>query len=215
MKNFIKAFCLVVLCFAFGLIYGQNPEDQSQNEEECKVLGEDLKGEYYGKCKKGLANGKGVFKYADGEKIFEGKFKKGKMNGKGLIYVFNKGKKEIVKEGVWKNNKFVGKKKPVAYSVSRTENLDRYTVRKVAEGTKISLNFYQNGSRNSVSNLAVFTNNGNAVPGSYINEYENILFPFKCEVTYTTLSKFKTTTYQVRFEIEINEPGEWDITLFN
>jgi hypothetical protein len=215
MKNLMKLFGFCAVLLISGIVLGQNQDDFPQKEEVCKVVGKDLKGEYYGKCKKGLAHGQGIFNFSEGGKVFDGKFKKGKMNGKGMIYVVKNGEKEVLKEGIWKNNAYVGEEKIAPFVVNRTENLDRHTVRKMSDGNKVNLNFYQNGIRNNVSGLTVFTNNGNQVSGSYIYAYENLLYPFKCEVSYTTLSKFKTTSYRVRFEIVINEPGEWDISLYN
>ncbi len=216
MKNVIKFIGISAMLLFSTALLAQNPDDYPpQKDEICKVVGENMKGEYYGKCKKGLAHGQGVFNYAEGGKIYEGKFKKGKMNGKGTLYVLKNGIREVIDKGIWKNNEFVGEIKMVPYSVNRIINLDRHTVRRLGDGDRVNLNFYQNGARNNVSGLTVFTNNGTQVTGSYIYSYENILYPFKCEVSYTTTSKFKTTSYRVRFDIVINEPGEWDIALYN
>lgn len=215
MKKFIKVFGFSAVLLLCGFVFGQYPEDFPQENEDCKVVGENLKGEYYGKCKKGLAHGEGIFNFSEDSKVYEGKFKKGKMNGKGMLYIVKNGEREILKKGIWKNNEYVGEVKIAPFVVNRIVNLDRHTVRKMGAGNKVNINFYQNGTRNSVSGLTIFTNNGNAVSGSYIHSYENLLYPFKCEVSYTTRSKFKTTSYRVRFEIVINEPGEWDISLYN
>ena len=45
--------------------------------------------------------------------------------------------------------------------------------------------------------------------------FDNIRFPFTCKVNYSTPNSLRTATYEVVFEIEINEPGQWLVTLSN
>ncbi len=198
----------LILLFLFNLIQGQTTSD-------CKVIHEELIGNYKGDCVKGLANGKGEFTFANGDFVYKGNFKDGKMNGQGVIYSMQNKLKKIVSKGFWENNIYVGdKSRP--YEVIRNLNLDRYTVIKAAgEENKVFINFYQNGSRNNVSNLNVFENNGTKISGNYTEGYENIIYPFVCQINYTTANKFKATSYDVNFEIVINEPGSWEIFLYN
>ena len=186
-----------------------------QVNQKCKVLNEDLVGVYDGQCKDGLANGKGKFTFANGSFVYIGYFKDGKIDGRGEIFSIVKNKKTSIKKGNWENNVYVGDKSE-PYQVRRADNLDRYTVTKnSATGKKVLINFYQNGSRNNVSNLSVAVNTGEKMTGSYTEGYENVTFPFVCTINYTTISKFKSTTYNVSFEIEITEPGTWEIFLYN
>ncbi len=201
----------LVLFFVLGAINFL----QSQTDSTCVVINEDTPGTYEGKCKKGLAHGSGIYKFSDGERIYEGKFKKGKFSGQGEIYKVMNGEKEVLKGGIWKNNEYLGEKKVSAYVVKRKINLDRYIFRKVGEGNRVEISFLQNGSRNNVESLNIVTNNGVEIARSYISGFQSIEFPFVCEIFYYTQNKFKTGSYEVRVEFIINEPGEWDVILYN
>jgi len=58
-----------------------------QSQEACNVLVPNLKGQYTGDCKKGLADGNGV---AVGTDSYQGEFKKGLPNGYG-VYTYENG----------------------------------------------------------------------------------------------------------------------------
>ena len=68
---------------------------------DCKVLVENLKGQYNGDCKKGLANGDGSAKGID---TYVGEFKKGNPHGFG-VYTFENGSNYI---GNFKKGKMDG-----------------------------------------------------------------------------------------------------------
>jgi hypothetical protein len=215
MKNILKKTLLVFCGLLISNIYGQE-------KNKCTVVDNENSGVYVGECKKGLADGDGVFEYMNGKYIFQGKFKKGLKHGEGKLFSFINGEKKLIKEGLWKNNKYIGEKskqQSVAYKVQKRINVERYSVRNVGEGNKIKFSFLQNGNRNNILDLAIVGDSGTKFSSSYnqsINEgYENVKFPFKCTVTYRTLSKLKFQTFDVRFEILILEPGVWDITLNN
>lgn len=201
----------IVFIMVFGTINILN----AQKISTCKVIYEDALGTYEGKCKKGLAHGSGLYKFSDGERFYEGKFKKGKFSGEGEIYTIVDGEKEVIKTGIWKKNEYIGEKKINPYVIKRSNNLDRYTIRKVSDGNRVEISFFQNGVRNNVQNLNIFVNNGIDITGTNIRGFQGIQFPFECEITYLTQNKFKTITYQVQFEFIINEPGAWDVFLFN
>jgi len=202
---------ILVLCLFAGPFYMSFGQDKSS----CKALIDDDNGFYKGECKKGLAHGEGVYNFSDELRTYEGNFKKGKFNGEGIIYTVESGEKEIVKKGIWKSNVYKGEKKIRPYSVGRSVNLARYTIRKKGEGNKVEINFYRNGGRNNVSNLQMFANYGQEIRGGYISGFENIEYPFKCELIYNTLNKLETLTYEVRFDFTINESGEWEVILNN
>lgn len=209
MENYIKIALILFLQITFLNTFSQ--------EKDCKVLGKDMIGEYQGKCKKGLAHGSGIFKFTKKNEVYEGKFKKGKFHGEGELYSISNREKTILKTGIWKDNQYQGEKKIKPYDVYRANliNLDRYIIRKVADGNSVTFNFYRNGTRNDVRDLNIFVNNGNRVAGSNLVIYDSILYPFTCQVTYNTPSKLGTTSYRVNFEFTLNEPGVWEITLFN
>lgn len=205
----MKSNCiLIIVLFTISYVFGQK-------KEICKVLNNELKGKYIGQCSNGLADGKGEFTFANGSFVYVGYFKDGRIEGKGEIFSITNNKRTSLKKGIWENNVYIGNtSKP--YQVNQNVNLDRYTVNKTSNiENKLIINFYQNGNRNNVSNLNVAVNNGDLISDSYTYGYKNIHFPFSCRITYTTSSKLKSTNYSVVFEIEINEPGSWEISLFN
>ena len=225
---------IVLLVFSIGvtLSYSQN--------SNCKVLEKSISKSYKGKCKNGLAHGKGIaigkntyvgaFKkglpngkgkitYSNGS-YFEGSFKNGQLNGKGK-FVFKINGADSVRIGYWEKNKYVGKKKISDYSVSWNKSVDRYSFRKIGESTnfknnKVMIKFMQNGGVNtSISNIRMDAVNGNRIETPNYIGFENITFPFKCKLSYTTLNKLKTMPYDAIFEFVINKPGEWELILNN
>jgi len=194
----------------------------SQEKNNCTVVDDSTGGLYVGTCKKGLAHGEGVFTYLNGKYMFVGEFKKGKKHGKGQLFEVVNGEKKLLKEGIWKNNVYKGEASiqlPNAYKVQKKVNVERFTVRRNGEGNKIKFWFYQNGGKNTITDLNVFGDSGLKFSDSFSQGnsegYEDVQYPFKCQVTYKTPNKFKTMTYEVRFEIIIYEPGSWEITLYN
>ncbi|WP_457610110.1 hypothetical protein [Lutibacter sp.] len=212
----------------------------AQKETACKVLKKGIQQHYSGKCKKGLAhgkgiakgintykgsfkkglpNGKGVLTFASGN-YYEGQFKRGLMNGKGKL-VFKVNGKDSIRVGIWKNNVYIGKAKIPDYSVKWNRGVDRYTFRKVQESdsfvtNKVKIKFMQNGSSNtSVSNIRLDSTNGNRIETPNYVGYENITYPFECKLNYTTSNKLKTMTFDVIFAFIINTPGEWELILNN
>ncbi|MGV6846300.1 MAG: hypothetical protein ACWA42_09275 [Lutibacter sp.] len=209
-------------------------------QKNCRVLAKSLVGTYVGKCKKGLANGKGIAKgkntyegmfkkgwpngkgkltFANGN-YFEGSFKNGQLNGKGKL-VFKVNGVDSVKVGYWEDNKYVGKKKIPAYNVTFSRSVDRYSFRRITDNdniatNKIKIKFIQNGGANTtVSDIRMNAVNGNRIETPNYVGFENITFPFKCKINYTTRNKLKTMSYDCIIEFVINKPGEWELILNN
>jgi len=223
-KSVISLLPFLVLIFSLG--YSQEP---------CKVLKSEIATTYVGKCKKGLAHGKGV---ATGQDKYEGEFKNGLPFGKGKytwangdVYEGNwrEGKKEgdgkltykkngvdSTKLGIWKNDVFFKKKLPSPYKIIRSSSVARYSVQKTSNGNRVFFSFYQNGAINTtVSSLFLSTSSGTTYNLGSRQGFDNVVFPFKCKITYTTTNSLKTFTYNCEFEIEIIEPGNWEIVLNN
>lgn len=212
----------------------------SAQEASCKVLKVGIEKEYSGKCKKGLADGKGI---AKGRFLYEGDFKKGLPHGKGTLkfsyeeyYIgewkdgLQDGKGELhykvkgidsVKAGVWEKGNYIGKKAISPYIIKYTNSVDRYTLLKINDSdggktNRVVIKFMQNGGTNgSVSNVRLEGDSGNLMAMNNAEGFENITFPFLCKISYTTLNKFKTSTNIATFEFIINKPGDWELTLNN
>ncbi|BBE16416.1 phosphatidylinositol-4-phosphate 5-kinase [Aquipluma nitroreducens] len=201
----------------------------------CKVLKPEIATSYSGECKKGLANGNGT---AVGTDKYEGKFKDGLPQGNGTYHYANgdvyigdfkegmrsgNGKftfkflgKDSTYMGMWKEDKLVKKIVPAAYLVSQKQNLQRYTVQKIKTGNRVVFSFMQNGGNNrSLTGLLFTESSGTLINLGQDQGFDNVQFPFNCKVSYSTLNSFRSSNTDVIFDIQINEPGQWVITLFN
>ena len=167
---------------------------------DCKVLKEGIQEHYEGKCKNGLANGKGIAKginiyngsfkkglpsgkgkltFANGN-YYEGQFKKGMMDGKGKL-VFKIDDINSVRIGVWKNDKYIGKVKIPDYKVKWDRGIDRYSFRRISDSyssasNKVKIKFMQNGSFNtSISDIRLEGSDGNRIETPNYIGFETIL----------------------------------------
>ena len=204
-------------------------------QENCKVLKPEIAASYNGKCKNGLANGtgiavgtdryegqfskglpegKGTYKWATGES-YTGYWIAGKRDGEGEYTFFYNGKDSTI-YGTWVNDNFQGPLSKKPFVMSKT-GVDRYLIVKNGEiKNRVLINIYQNGVRNTgISNLMLSSSSGYDTSIGLSIGYDEVSFPVKLKVTYTTWNKLKTGTYYVEFECEIFEPGDWKIDLHN
>lgn len=232
MKNLITGIAYFLLLMSPSILVAQT--------ESCKVLKKEIQGEYQGRCKNGLAHGKGVAKGID---MYEGKFKEGLPNGKGT-YTFQDGSYYIgkfenglqegkgkyfykvngvdsVKAGVWENGNYIGEKAIDPYKVKLNRGVDRYNFYRLGDGNgantnRVTIKFIQNGADNTqISDIRFQTDSGNRISFNRTEGFENIIFPFYCKLSYETPNKFKTMRHTVTFEFIINKPGDWELTLNN
>lgn len=215
-------FILMMLTASYG--YSQN--------SDCKVLKPEISGSYQGGCKKGLAQGKGVaqgvdryegqfvkglpdgtgtYKWANGT-YYEGQWKNGMRNGEGkMVY------KDSTTSGIWKEDKFAGKKKIIPYNITSSVSVSRYTFKKSTErNNTVRVRIMQGGLDNvSIEDFSMFYDSGSEFRvGSYYG-IENITYPVSVKIKYRSWNQLKTSQYDVRFEFEIKEPGSWDVVLYN
>lgn len=204
-------------------------------QENCKVLKEEISGKYEGNCKNGLAHGNGL---AIGKDIYHGKFKKGlphgygtytwltgekyvgyfkegKRNGKGN-YSFSNHGKDSTYNGMWKNDSLTKIILPPKYKIEKNINVTRYSIQRMSTGNRVLFLFLQNGVANTtITNFHLISTKGTNTSLGEKQGFENIQFPVTCKVTYLTLSSSRVATLRVEFEVTINEPGDWVITLHN
>ncbi|WP_455168726.1 hypothetical protein [Aegicerativicinus sediminis] len=211
------------------LIYAQN---------SCKVLLKNIEGKYEGDCKNGLANG---FGKSQGIDYYEGNFKKGEPSGFGIM-VYNDGskyigewknglkhgagkfeftvqKKDTVTEGYWKKGDFIGDKKSSSektYKIVRNEGVHRYSFRKIGDAINQVTIVINNNGIPARSPQNIYANSGSQfnTPGrigfTNIEEY-----PFTCSMRYNMPTKLGASNYQVQFEFNIYQKGEWIVELFH
>jgi len=214
---------LGILSWSVGSIEAQ--------QNYCRVLLESISGTYTGKCKNGLAHGKGI---AQGIDYYEGTFVKGLPSGKGLYRwkdgsyydgEWENGKKEgkgkLVQNdsgmsGYWKNDEYIGEELIPAYKITRSTNIARATFKRsgAIEGVRILL--LQAGSDNiAIENLSIVSSSGSEYRSGRMYGIQNVLFPLDVKIQYLTWNKMRTGKIEVIFEFTINESGAWELTLNN
>jgi hypothetical protein len=223
------------LTLSIGIALLLSINTKAQDTTACKVLKDEIATSYKGGCKNGLAHGKGiaigtdkyegrfknglphgtgVYKWFTGEK-YEGEFKEGKRQGKGT-YTFKFKGRDSTYNGLWKDDVLTKVVYPPKYVIEQNLNVTRYTVQRMNSGKRVLFSFKQNGSDNkSLMEFNLIANSGSATSLGSNQGFENIEFPVTCRVKYTTLTPMKTATIRVQFEIIINEPGDWLITIHN
>lgn len=228
----MKKLIVTLFLISTSLFFSESVFAQSN----CKVLNESINQTYEGKCKKGLAHGKGI---AKGIESYEGNFKSGLPHGNGTFYyqdgsyykgewsnglrngegqlVFLLNGEENKKSGIWKKDIYIGEIPPIPYQVKYKQGVDRFSLSK--EGDKqqrVLIQFFQNGGINtSVENVRLESSSGRQVSIPNYDGFEYIEFPFTCKISFTTLNKFRTSRNEVKLEFVINEPGEWSLDIHN
>lgn len=224
--NYVKYFLVFSLTIFFV--------SAMQGQKTCKVLAPNLSGDYEGKCKKGLAHGKGK---AVGTDTYEGNFRKGLPSGKGVytwasgasydgswmygqregsgVYKFKYDGKDSVQAGVWKEDVYKGPK-PRNPKLITKRNLDKYTFKRKGDGNQIDIRVFQSGRvNNSIENYTIIGSSGNSYSRGSVESLENISFPVIVKVAYRTLNKARTVWLDVAIEFEIFEEGNWEVLLYN
>lgn len=204
------------------------------SQTKCKVLLPAISKTYNGKCKKGLANGKGTAKGID---TYAGRFRKGVPNGIGTytwasgneytgewefgkrqgkgIYKFKYNGKDSIQAGIWKENRFIGPP-PLPPVIRQSRNIQTYSLIRQRDGNKLTLEIFMNGAINTtIERLSIISSNG-----SYQNYgdrivFNYIVFPCTFKITYVTFNKMMTVKLDAVFEFEISEPGDWTLKLIN
>ncbi len=227
MKKLIKTLIPIVsILFFTNIIVAQ---------KRCKVLKKNISEHYTGRCKKGLANGKGkavgidtyfghfkkglpegkgTYFWASGDKYI-GYWKKGFRWGKGTLYIHGNSKDTII-SGLWKNDKYLGPIPPKP-KVIASRGVDRYTFQKIDDSRdRVLIDIYQNGSRNTeISNFIMNSSSGaNTQIGNSVG-FEFIDFPVEIKLIYQTFNKLHTAKIYVKFQFVISQPGDWRVTIVN
>lgn len=226
MKKLTRILLIFTFSIASYIIFAQS---------DCKVLKAEIADSYTGKCKKGLAHGKGI---ASGTDTYEGMFKKGLPDGEGTytwasgetyigdwkegmkhgegIFTYSMDGNVAVMDGVWANDQYMGIKLPKPRVLSQS-NVDRFAIKKTGDiKDRVLVDLYQNGARNvSVENYLLASSSGYQTNLGNSRGYDGIVFPVIIKVSYTTYNKLKTYKYNAVFEFEISEPGDWRVELHN
>jgi len=215
---------IIALTISGNFIYAQ--------QSDCKVKLTNISGTYTGGCKKGLAHGKGT---AQGIDFYEGQFIKGMPSGEGTYRWSNgfyyegqwkdglregKGKmvfKDSVIVGFWKNDKYIGTKLIPPYSITRNLSVGRSIIRKtISSIQEIKIRILQGGLDNvSIESFSLVYSSGDEYRSGNIYAIQNVTFPINVRINYTSWNQLHTAQFKVEFEFTINDPGSWDVILYN
>jgi len=203
--------------------------------QNCEVLLPSLKGNYEGKCKNGLAqgkgkaigidtyvgrfkkglpNGNGTYTFSVSGDIYVGAWKAGKREGKGVLYL--KGEKNNTIKGFWKEDKYLGKTMPVAFKVVKKTNVSRYTFNKKGAENKVVFTIAKGGGVDyPIEDLYFSNSSGNDYKQSQYYGFDDVKFPFDCTISYITRNATNSSKYDVHFDFTIYEPGSWEVRIYN
>lgn len=204
-------------------------------QNDCKVLMPEIDSVYQGRCKKGLAHGKGLaigkdryegrfrngwpdgsgtYTWSTGE-VYEGDFSEGMKDGEGEYHFTSNGHDSTL-TGLWKNDVYIGPK-PKKPKVEQQVAVDRYNFRKMSDvQNRVLIDFYQNGGRNpGITDLLITSDSGYEVSLGKSKGFKDVTFPVTIMVKYTTPNKLQTRLVYCIFKFTIYEPGDWKVDLFN
>lgn len=215
----------------------QGTEDESkeqQDEEECEVLLPSISGTYEGRCKNGLAHGKGkavgkdtyegdfrkgyphgtgIFSYENGD-VYDGGFRDGRRDGEGSFTTTINGR-DTVLAGIWIDGVYAGPK-PKHPRVLYKYGVDSYSIKRTRDGNRFLIDIYLNGMPNSdLQDFAIVSSSGNQLQLGRSIGFENVVFPVICKISYKSWNKLRTARHEVIFEFKIEDPGDWKIKIIN
>lgn len=215
---------LILLLFSGKNIYAQ--------QNNCKVIKAELSGVYTGGCKNGLANGKGIaqaidyyegqfsrgmpegngtYKWANGTS-YEGQWKKGLRDGEGkMVY------SDSTVTGIWKEDKYIGKKLLRPYSIITSTSVARSTITKSgSKADAVKIRIIQGGNDNiSIEDFTLAYDSGSEYRSGNYYGLDNVIFPVTIKIKYRSWNQLQTSQFNVIFEVIINQPGSWEVVLNN
>ena len=226
MKNILRLCLLILFSICAINVYSQ---------DKCKVLNPSISDSYEGKCKNGLASGKGI---ATGTDKYEGQFSNGLPQGLGTYtwangatytgewvegmrhgigkYSLPGNGKDSIQDGLWQNDVYKGAR-PAKPSVTYKTGVDRFNFKKTySPFNRVMIDIYMNGTRNkSVTNLSMTSSSGQDITYGFQGGFDNVVFPVTIKIAYTTANKLNSISYKVNFDFVISEPGDWLVELHN
>lgn len=225
MSKNLKLLIVPFLAFSFIML---------QAQEKCEVLSENLKGEYRGECKGGLAHGygeaqgkdhyigdfkkgyphgNGIYTWSTGER-YQGEWVRGLRDGEGTYYFFANGKDSVI-YGRWVDDEYVGVYHERPYNVDYRNNVGRISFNKISDDQQyVRLKFMRNGGEHTnINNLLMTGSSGTENTSRMFTGFENAEFPFKGKVIFSAPNAFYAATMRCELRYQIFEPGAWVVSI--
>jgi hypothetical protein len=204
-----------------------------QAQESCQVLLPAISGAYAGDCKQGLAHGVGE---ATGVDFYRGEFVKGLPQGKGTyiwkngasysgdwekglrhgegVYTSKHEGRDSVLAGIWKEDKYIGRKASEPYVIEYRNGIGRVTCMRIGDRPYIKYKFSRNGGESNImSNLLLQGSSGTESNTAAFTGYEEVKFPFSGKVIFNAPNAFNSATLSCELRLKINRPGSWLVTI--
>lgn len=163
---------MVIFVFLTSFSIGNN---------DCKVLLEPISESYSGRCRDGLAHGRGTargvdtyvgmfreglphgrgtYTYQNGS-TFKGQFKNGMKHGSGEFTLIA-GDQKIVQKGYWQHDEFIGGAKPTElYRITERSNITSYSIKKIGDQEdRIKISFFSAHTKYIPTDLEIITATG-------------------------------------------------------
>ena len=223
-----KTIFIIGLIFIFGI-------SNSIAQKECKVIPENLQGKYIGKCKKGFAHGKGeakgidhyigrfkagyphgegVYTYKNGDR-YKGRFYKGLKHGEGK-FTFKLNYRDSIQEGIFVKDEYKGPKPKPNYTINRKLNVARVNVIKASGSeNKVRIKIIRDGNTAPYYNLTVAANSGISESASSLHYITSYHLPLRIIIKYDIRNRMNNGVFHCEIEMEIHNPGVFDISIVN
>ncbi len=225
-----KQIQLLIFIFLFNIPFSYS----QQKDSGCRVLLKEISGSYNGDCKDGLADGKGtaigedsytgtfinglpegkgVYKYKNGN-MFSGYWKNGLKNGKGEFKSMVDGKATITK-GYWKDGDYVGITEPDdEYRITKLTAIENYSIKNIkGDQNFIEISFEKVMKKYIPRDLEVTLSSGYKIKQNLKIIIQNYNFPVNCDLHFTI-----PTTGGIRqcyFGFTIYKPGKYEVFISN
>lgn len=221
-KTVLKLILSGIFFFAGVVIFAQGTG--------CMVKMESISGSYTGKCKKGLAQGKGS---AEGTDRYTGAFRKGLPHGSGTYtwangdyytgewrFGLKEGEGKLVSgdsivEGVWKEDSYLGNKLIAPYKINRSMYVTRSSFKKSnSTFNEVIVKLIRGGIENSgVENFMIAYTSGTQYKAGQHTGIQNPSFPLDVKVTFSAWNMFRAARSEVVFDFTVNQPGKWEVMI--
>jgi hypothetical protein len=200
----------------------------------CKVLLPAISDSYTGNCKDGLAEGTGQ---ASGKDFYKGEFVKGLPDGKGTyiwkngatydgewnkgmrdgygIYSYKFQNEDSILEGVWKEDKYLGKIALAPYVIEYRNGIGRVSCIRTGDRPYVKYVFSRNGGEsNNITGLIMQGSSGSENQLSAFTGFEYPEFPFHGNIKFSAPNNFYSAIITCELRLTINEAGAWIVTIF-